>query len=708
MALDRWLVPLTAKDSLPLTPVDGDSDSSNDSTDEATRGDSELCSDTDSVSELLDGSVELPKKRLLANRTSTRSKVMCTESTSSSGGGSRKFSYGWLEKYRWLRYDQDVQVMSCDVCRKSKMKNAYSRGTNNFNYTNLLRHANSSDHKRAVLATSCELITSSATRATSKAEDALTAASKNVYWLAKEELATFKYSSLNALTKAQDCPAMKHLCVGRNAQYTSYDIAEEIQDAISSCIEEDIDHITSESPFIGILIDESTDISSSKNLIVYVRVVTSNGDFQTHFLKLLEVESQATAQNIYALIKQQLDLRKIPLSKCLGLATDGASTMTGKENGVAALMVAENPYLIPVHCIAHRLALATSQAAKSIPYLVKFQRYLVSIYSYFRHSTNRVHDLQEIERILEDPTLKYQPVYEVRWMSLHLAVQAVRRTLNSLITFLENEVASEHDPAARGILEEVRKYEFLATVHLLDDVLLLLTKLSKVFQRENIDFSIIAPMVHSTTSAIKAMKTVPGPILKSFQDEVGTVDGITPTFKGKEIKLSSTSKEQFKRMSLTFIDKVVDNLKQRFPEVDTITAMKLLDPQFLPQKQSSLATYGVCELDVLLEHYGTPKVVNGKQFNPPVDADACRQEMPLFKQLVFHSYSSMSLHELWKIMAAKHVEHFPALITLAKACFIVPVSTAQCERGFSTQNRIKSKLRNRLKAKHLDILLRIS
>jgi hypothetical protein len=53
-------------------------------------------------------------------------------------------------------------------------------------------------------------------------------------------------------------------------------------------------------------------------------------------------------------------------------------------------------------------------------------------------------------------------------------------------------------------------------------------------------------------------------------------------------------------------------------------------------------------------------------------------------------------------------ESFPAFITLPSACFIVPVSTAQCERGFSTQNRIKCKTRNRLKTKHLDILVRIS
>ena len=68
---------------------------------------------------------------------------------------------------------------------------------------------------------------------------------------------------------------------------------------------------------------------------------------------------------------------------------------------------------------------------------------------------------------------------------------------------MENEATSAHDPVARGNTQEVKKFKFLATLHLLDDVIFLLTKLSKVFQKENVDFSIIAPMVQSTIEAVK-------------------------------------------------------------------------------------------------------------------------------------------------------------------------------------------------------------
>lgn len=51
--------------------------------------------------------------------------------------------------------------------------------------------------------------------------------------------------------------------------------------------------------------------------------------------------------------------------------------------------------------------------------------------------------------------------------------------------------------------------------------------------------------------------------------------------------------------------------------------------------------------------------------------------------------------------------HYPSLSILAEVILTCPASTAEVERGFSTQNFIKSKTRNRLGSCHLDQLLRL-
>ena len=48
---------------------------------------------------------------------------------------------------------------------------------------------------------------------------------------------------------------------------------------------------------------------------------------------------------------------------------------------------------------------------------------------------------------------------------------------------------------------------------------------------------------------------------------------------------------------------------------------------------------------------------------------------------------------------------YPTLSQLASITLTLPLSTADCERGFSTMNRIKTDLRNRLKTTILDMLI---
>lgn len=47
-------------------------------------------------------------------------------------------------------------------------------------------------------------------------------------------------------------------------------------------------------------------------------------------------------------------------------------------------MKRENPHMNNVHCIAHKLALCTSQAADKIPHLKQHQQILTDLFYYFK------------------------------------------------------------------------------------------------------------------------------------------------------------------------------------------------------------------------------------------------------------------------------------------------------------------------------------
>ena len=71
-------------------------------------------------------------------------------------------------------------------------------------------------------------------RSTTINEEGVMAALRNIYWLAKEDVASLKYTctSLNALTKLQGCDIITHLYVGENAKYTSPEVVKEMQLAL--------------------------------------------------------------------------------------------------------------------------------------------------------------------------------------------------------------------------------------------------------------------------------------------------------------------------------------------------------------------------------------------------------------------------------------------------------------------------------------------
>ena len=62
----------------------------------------------------------------------------------------RTFVPAWLDRYEWLRYDEQLNVMFCDLCLKHRKSNAFTEGCQNFRRDNLNKHANTNDHRASV------------------------------------------------------------------------------------------------------------------------------------------------------------------------------------------------------------------------------------------------------------------------------------------------------------------------------------------------------------------------------------------------------------------------------------------------------------------------------------------------------------------------------------------------------------------------------
>ncbi|GFO22339.1 Zinc finger mym-type protein 1 [Plakobranchus ocellatus] len=83
-----------------------------------------------------------------------------------------------------------------------------------------------------------------------------------------------------------------------------------------------------------IIVDEFTDVSTYKHLCILVRFFSDQlNAVSTFFLALVYVH-EATAENIFNLIEEEIKKCNQTLENCLGFASDGASTMIGCNNSV--------------------------------------------------------------------------------------------------------------------------------------------------------------------------------------------------------------------------------------------------------------------------------------------------------------------------------------------------------------------------------------
>jgi hypothetical protein len=99
------------------------------------------------------------------------------------------------------------------------------------------------------------------------------------------------------------------------------------------------------SPAIGIMVDESTDLGTEEHLIMYATYL-KDGVMQTNFDKLILLTA-CDASSITARICGYLDFKGIPMERLLGFGSDGSPVMVGKENGVAAMLkLHANPYIL--------------------------------------------------------------------------------------------------------------------------------------------------------------------------------------------------------------------------------------------------------------------------------------------------------------------------------------------------------------------------
>ncbi|CAG8684471.1 12174_t:CDS:2, partial [Cetraspora pellucida] len=377
-------------------------------------------------------------------------------------------------------------------------------------------------------------------------------------------------------------------------------------------------------------------ITMNKHLDIYVIYLTILGNITTRFLQLLALD-KCDAETITTKLVRLFQSYDV-MDKLVAFASDSASVMIGNKSGVAQRLSQICPYLVYNHYIAHRLALVCKDTQKQFNCFINAETILKDVYKFYKNSSLRIHVFQKYQKILDCPELQTLP----------------------------------------AALSQLR-----------DDC----TLLNKFFQKRNLYFRDIIPMIDATIMSIQKDY-----IVEKLDDQSSYLGYHLQLFFDHTKPFNEQSNIDYFTHLLVYNSCDYDDLLQDIYEYAT---MKILNPVEWPDKKE-LLNFGYEELQILLNHYGISKTINGQKFLPLIDSSSCELEWPGFKNIIISNFLLFSSQQLLPVLIRDYCEIFPNIIKLIHIANSILFSSVDCERRFFKQNIIKTHLRTSLTTSTLD------
>lgn len=225
---------------------------------------------------------------------------------------------------------------------------------------------------------------------------------------------------------------LSRMTIQRRVEDLAKDITEQLLDRLASCT------------YFSVALDESTDITDTAQLLVYVRAVNSNFEVTQELAGLASLHGRTTGLDIFNGMKSVLERFNIQWSKMRSMTTDGAPSMVGKEIGLAGQMKSflkgiglQDDAVDMFHCIIHQEALCSR--------VMKFDnvmKYVVNAVNFIR-SKGLNH--RQFKSFLEESQADYQDIpyhTAVRWLSRGKVLKRFVELRSEICTFL-NEKGKE-------------------------------------------------------------------------------------------------------------------------------------------------------------------------------------------------------------------------------------------------------------------------
>ena len=649
-----------------------------------------------------------------------------------------KFQHEWLfeanvfcEKtgLRWLVFVEG-EGMYCLICKKYKCTNQQNKSdifnekpSVRYKTTAINEHAQSQKHSAAI---SCEMMNRVSVFQKELDErqkvndDILYKVFYSIYWLAKEGIANRKAAGLFTLLEKLGVSDLKYF------DHRSPASVREMFSTLGCALKEKVVKRAKTAGCFGLLVDDVSDISVMEQMITFIQFYDEDSSEVTvEFLSvdnLLEKNDSANATAMFETITSNLQACALSTKKLIGLATDGASVMVGRRNGLAAKLKEVNHRLVSVHYICHNLALACTDAKDdaNLKFIKEVETVVTQLWKLFENSPKRLACYLKVQQQMKNlklsnestkmVTKKFKKACDTRWLSFSSTVQSLYTDLVAVVQPLKQLKQDPNQPAAYGLLKKINKVKFIGVVYIFKWILPILATLSKSFQKGAINYASIKPSIDHSKDKLNEVKSREEAIKQLKQDL--SSGGRLETL---ELVCTESNVKELQGLLQKYIKALVKNIDKRFKSsLPVLSAFSAFDPMLIPNRQSpAFHSHGDAEVKVLADHFFDGDDSEADEFKTEwkklkYDLLSWKEHIP--KDTVEGKKGTPTEWSLKRVMAMKSTfgQFYPRSVQVAEAALAIPVSNAWPERGASQLKLIKSRIRSQIKNDLLASLLHIT
>ena len=412
------------------------------------------------------------------------------------------------------------------------------------------------------------------------------------------------------------------------------------------------------------------------------------------FLDLIELEksdSQTILDTLLGCMKKHGMDSDYLQEYLICFASDGASVMTGRASGIVTKLKEMFPNVVFWDCSNHKLELAVNDCVKAVGGINNFKIFMDKLYSLYSASPKNKMELQNAAQSLETELLKIGKMLDTWWVaSSYRAVSAVMKSYAALAEHFKSASRdSKRDGREKtkylGMLSYLTSKSFVLNLSLMADALQELSALSLDLQSRQMTFVRAHKRIKIVIAVFLARKYKPGKFLDEALREIEE----HTTYNG--VLISENSRTTVPIIDAPqFYQALADNLTTRLYTTVSRTGNRNVDAN------ENLYNALVKDLQVLIPE------------NWPAEFDALFGEDAILNmckrfQLPGEHHDIISGFREFKLELGRITPK--SLQPLIRSSETLIVSTAECERAFSSMNKILTDTRNKLKVARVSALM---